>query len=155
MKKSLLSLLAMVAIVVIATACGSDKKDEPQPEPQSQTISSVYASDADVHYTFDIKLDEDSSSIYFYNVVFTIGETKSPAMNIRIDAPVTVDNAGTTYTYRGTNIIPWMLRGTTWTPAPSFVVTNLTCTVNTSAATYSIFFNCHGGEYSDSGKLNL
>jgi len=152
--KKLLFTWMIAAIVLGLAACGSDEPNTPN-ETKSQSIESVYAADTDVHYTFDIDMEKDSSSIYFYNVVFTIGESKSPAMNIRIDAPVTVDKAGTTYTYSGTNIIPWMLRGTTWTPAPSFVVTNLTCTVNTSAKTFRMYFNCHGGEYSDSGTLKL
>ena len=150
MKKFLTMLLMTAAMLFVCASCGDD--DEPN-VPTTQTLESVYLEPTDTHFTFDIDLDKDSSSIYLYNVIFTIGDAQSPAMNIRIDAPVTVDKTGKVFTYAGTDIVPFLLRGTTPTPMPSFMVTNLTCTVNTADKTYSIFFNCHGGEFSDRGKL--
>ena len=47
-------------------------------------------------------MDKDSSTIYMYNIVFSIGEATSPAMTLRVDAPVTVDKSGKVYTYAGT-----------------------------------------------------
>ena len=148
--KKLLPALLLAVLSLAFTACGDD--DEPV-VPEAQRIESVYESETDTHFTFDIDMDKDSSSIYLYNVVFTIGEVQSPAMNIRIDAPVTVDKTGKVFTYAGTDIVPYMLRGTTPVPMPSFMVTNLTCTVDTKNKTYDMFFNCHGGEYKNSGKL--
>lgn len=149
--KKLLPALLFAALCLTFTACGDDK-DEPI-VIDTQKIESVYENETDVHYVFDIDLYKDSSSIYFYNVKFTIGERESPAMTIRIDAPVTVDNTGKIYTYAGTNIVPFITMGPVPVPAPDFIVTNLTCTVNTKDKTYSMYFNCHGGEYADSGKL--
>ena len=150
--KKLLPALFFAALFLTFTACGSDD-DEPNNKPVSQKIASVYQNETDVHYVFDINMDKDSSSIYLYNVVFTIGESTSPAMNIRIDAPVTVDNSGKVFTYRGTDIIPFRLSGTTPVPMPSFPVTNLNCVVNTSKKTFEMSFNCHGGSYQDQGAL--
>lgn len=118
-------------------------------------LSSVYESETDTHFMFDIDMEKDSSSIYLYNIVFRIGEATSPAMNIRIDAPVTVDNTGKIYTYAGTNIVPYMLRGNTPVPmaGPNYLVTDLLCNVNTAAKTYDIKFDCHGGHFEDSGRL--
>ena len=150
MKKlfSILFIFTMLSMVFVS--CGDEKDD---PVIPTQKLESVYESESDTHFMFDINLDKDSSSIYLYNIVFTIGEAQSPAMNIRIDAPVTVDKSGKVYTYAGTNIIPFLLRGNTPVPAPGFVVTNLTCNVDTKNKNFNIFFNCHGGEYSHSGKL--
>ena len=152
MKKlfSILFIATMLSMWLVA--CG-DEKDEPA-GPSNQQLESISESETDTHFTFVIDLDKDSSSIYLYNVVFTIGEAQSPAMNIRIDAPVTVDKTGKVYTYSGTDIVPFMLRGSTAVPMPSFIVTNLTCNVNTKDKVYDIFFNCHGGEYKNNGKLN-
>ena len=151
MKKlfNVLFLATMLGMVLVS--CG-DEKDEPV-GPSNYQLESISESETDTHFTFVIDLDKDSSSIYLYNVVFTIGETQSPAMNIRIDAPVTVDKSGKIYTYAGTDITPFLLRGNTPVPMPSMPVTNLTCNVDTKNKTFNIFFNCHGGEYSNSGKL--
>ena len=100
-----------------------------------------------------IDLDKDSSSIYLYNVIFTIGEQHSPAMNIRIDAPVTVDKSGKLYTYACTNIIPYLLRGATPVPMPSMPVTNLMCNVDTKRKYYEMYFECHGGSFAANGDL--
>ena len=145
----MLFIATMLSMVFVA--CG-DEKDEPV-NPDPQTIESLYLEPTDTHFTFDIDLSKDSSSIYLYNVIFTIGEAHSPAMNIRIDAPVTVDKTGKVFTYSGTNIIPFMLRGTTPIPMPDFIVTNLISTVNTDKKTYDLSFDCHGGHYNNSGKL--
>ena len=149
--KKIFPLLLLAALCLTFTACG-DEKDEPV--VPTQNLESVCENAlTDTHFTFDIDLDKDSSSIYLYNVVFKIGERESPPMNIRIDAPCTVDKTGKVFTYAGTDIIPFLLQGTTPVPAPGFVVTNLTCTVDTKNKTYDMFFNCHGGEYKDTGKL--
>ena len=142
-------MLLFTALCLTFTACG-DEKDEPVVPVQN--LESVYE-EGEAHFTFDINLDKDSSSIYLYNVVFTIGEAQSPAMIIRIDAPVTVDKTGKVFTYAGTDIIPFWLQGTTPVPAPGFIVTNLICTVNTKEKTYHLAFDCHGGHYENSGLL--
>ena len=151
MKKlfSMLFIATMLSMVLVA--CG-DEKDEPEP-PTSQTIESVHGEANDTYIVWDINLDRDSSSIYIYNVVFTIGESQSPAMNIRIDSPCTVDKSGNIYNYQGTDIIPYMMMGTSFVPVPSMPVTNFVCTVNTKDKTYSTSFDCHGGHWSKSGKL--
>ena len=137
---------------MVFTACGDDKDD---PVVPTQKLESVYSEPTDTHFMFDIDLNKDSSSIYLYNIVFRIGEAVSPAMNIRIDAPVTVDKSGKVYTYSGTGIMPYMLRGSTPVPMPgdAYLVTDLTCTVDTKNKQYSITFDCHGGHFNDAGKL--
>ena len=136
---------------VTLMSCGDDN-DEPV-VPKNQNLESVYENETDTHFTFDIDMDKDSSSIYLYNVVFSIDDAESPAMNIRIDAPVTVDKSGKVYTYAGTNIVPYMLRGNTLVPMPSFIVTDLTCNVDTKRKYYEMFFRCHGGSYAANGDL--
>ena len=118
-------------------------------------FESEHGATYDTHLIYDIDLDNDSSSIYIYNAVFTIGSTTSPVMNIRIDAPVNVDKTGKIFTFAGTGIVPYLLRGTTPVPMSSdaYLVHNLTCTVNTGNKTFNIAFDCHGGHHSDSGNL--
>ena len=117
------------------------------------SAESAYENENDTHFKFDIDLNQDSSMINIYNIVFRIGEATSPAMTLRFKAPVTVD--GKTYTYAGNGIVAEMQRGTTWMPMPgdSYLVNNLTSTVNPSDKTYSIKFDCHGGHFEESGKL--
>ena len=138
---------------LVFTACGDDK-DEPE-VPKTQNLESVYQEPTDTHFLFDINLDKDSSSIYMYNIVFRIGEATSPAMTLRVDAPVTVDKSGKVYTYSGTGIVAYMMRGTTWTlmPGEAYLVHNLTCTVKPEAKSYYITFDCHGGHFEQNGSL--
>ena len=152
--KKLFSMLFIAAMCCMAlVSCGDD--DEPtKPEP-TQNLESIFENPTDTHYMFDIDLEKDSSSIYLYNIVFRIGEATSPAMNIRIDAPVTVDKTGKIYTYAGTGIMPYMMRGNTPVPMPgdTYLVTDLLCNVNTEAKTFDIKFDCHDGHFEDSGRL--
>ncbi len=151
--KKLFSMLFIAAMCCMAlVSCGDDEPTKPEP---TQNLESVYESVTDTHFMFDIDLSRDSSSIYLYNIVFRIGEATSPAMSIRIDAPVTVDKTGKIYTYAGTGITPYMMRGNTLVPmaGPSYLVTNLLCNVNTKAKTYDIKFDCHGGHFEDAGRL--
>lgn len=150
--KKLFSILFMATMFgLVFTACGDD--DDP-PVP-TQHLESLYQDPTEAHYLFDIDLNKDSSSIYLYNIVFRIGEATSPSMNIRIDAPVTVDKSGKVYTYSGTGIMPYMLRGNTPVPMPGdiYVVTNLTCIVDTKDKKYSLTFDCHGGHFDETGQL--
>ena len=153
MKKFFSMLFIATMLSMMFVACGDDK-DEPV-IPKTQNLESVYTEETDTHFLFDINLDKDSSSIYMYNIVFRIGEATSPAMTLRVDAPVTVDKSGKVYTYSGTGIVAYMMRGTTWMPMPgeTYLVNNLTCTVNPDAKTYAISFDCHGGHFDESGKL--
>lgn len=122
---------------------------------QVLTVNSAYDNETETHFTFDINLNKELSIIELYNIVFTIGSAQSPAMNIRIDAPVTYDRNTRTYTYAGTGITPYMIRGGSLIPmeGDAYRVTDLTCTVNVKDKTYSISFDCHGGHYENSGKI--
>lgn len=153
MKKLFSMLFIATMLGLVFTACGDDK-DEPE-VPKTQNLESVYQEPTDTHFLFDINLDKDSSSIYMYNIVFRIGEATSPAMTLRVEAPVTVDKSGKVYTYSGTGIVAYMMRGSTWTPMPgeAYLVHNLTCTVNPEAKSYYITFDCHGGHFEENGKL--
>lgn len=149
MKKIFTMLFMVTALSVMFVACG-DENDEPV-VPTVQTIESLDQDVADAHFKFDINTDKDSSSIYIYNVKFS--EMMPVTVNIRIDAPCTADKTGKVYTFAGTDIIPYLIREGTPVPAPSYVITNLTCNVNTKDKVYDMFFNCHGGEFRNSGKL--
>ena len=153
MKKLFSMLFIATMLGLVFTACGDDK-DEPE-APKAQNLQSTHESENDTYFVFDIDLDKDSSTIYMYNIVFHIGEATSPAMTLRVDAPVTVDKSGKVYTYSGTGILAYMLRGTSWAPMPgdAYLVNNLTCNVNPEAKTYAITFDCHGGHFEESGKL--
>ena len=151
MKKFLAMLFAVTMLGMVLVSCG-DEKDEPvKPEP-TQNLQSAYDGPTATHYLFDIDLKKDSSSIYIYNVLFAPG---APVLNIRIDAPVTVDKTGKIYTYAGTGIMPYRLGGNTPVPMPgdAYKVSNLLCNVNTEAKTYDIKFDSHGGHFEDSGRL--
>lgn len=152
MKKIFTMLMAAAAMCMMVTACGDDKDE---PVIKTQNLESVHASETDTHFLFDIDLEKDSSTIYMYNIVFRIGEATSPAMTLRVDAPVTVDKSGKVYTYSGTGIVAHMMRGTTWVPMPgdAYLVHNLRCNVDTKGKTYYITFDCHGGHFEETGNL--
>lgn len=141
-------MLLFAALCLTFTACGDDKDE---PVVPTQNLESVYENESDAHFMFDIDLDKDSSRIYLYNIKFS--EQMPVTVNVRIDAPVTVDKTGKVFTFAGTDIIPFMLRSTTWVPAANYIVTNLTSTVNTKEKTYHLAFDCHGGHYENSGLL--
>ena len=151
MKKIFSTLLFAALLSMAFVSCGNEK-DEPE-VIKTQQLESEIDDETGARVVFDIDLNKDSSSVYVYNAVFTIGERVSPAMNIRIDSPCTVDKSGNIYNYQGTDIIPYMMMGTSFVPVPSMPVTNFVCTVNTKDKTYSTSFDCHGGHWSKSGKL--
>jgi len=126
--------------------------DEPVfPEPQ--IVESVYESETDTHFLFDINMENDSSSIYMYNIVFALGEAYTPAMDFRVDAPCTVDGTGKIFTLAGSGITPYALRGETLIPMPTYQVNNLNCTVNTGVKTFSLSFDFRDIHYENSGTL--
>ena len=149
--KKLLPALLFAALFLAFAACG-DENDEPE-VPMTQQLESEIDDETGARVVFDIDLNKDSSSVYVYNAVFTIGERVSPPMDIRIDSPCSVDKSGTVYTLSGTGMIPYMKMGSTFVPVPSMPVTNFICTVNTKEKTYSTSFDCHGGHWAKSGKL--
>lgn len=124
-------------------------------KPISFQVENEYQDAAETHFMFDVDMDKELSSIYMYNIVFRIGEATSPAMTLRVDAPVTVNPRTRAFTYTGTGIVAYMMRGTTWMPMPgeTYLVNDLICEVNPNAKTYSISFDCHGGHFEESGKL--
>ena len=151
MKKFFVMMFALAALGLVCIACGDDKKDEPV--VPTQNLESVKESGADTYYVFDIDMDKDSSSIYMYSIKFS--DQMPVAIDVRIDAPVTVDKTGKVYTYAGTGIMPYMMRNGKLIPMPgeAYQVTDLLCNVNTEAKTYDIKFDCYGGHFEQSGKL--
>ena len=150
--KKFFSMFFIASLLSMAFVSCGDEKDEPE-IIQSQQLESVVDDETGVRIVFDIDLTKDSSSVYIYNVVFTIGDRTSKPMDIRIDSPCSVDKTGTIYTYQGTDMTPYMLMGTSFVPFPSMPVTDFICTVNTKEKTYSTSFDCHGGHYDKNGKL--
>lgn len=153
MKRLATMLFAAILLGMAFVSCGDDK-DEPV-IPEAQTLESEYQDPTETRYMFDIDMEKDSSSIYMYNIVFTIGSASSPAMNIRVDAPATVDKTGKVFTLAGTGIHPYLLRGSSIMQLTEdrYLVTDLTCIVNTANKTYDITFDCHGGHFTQQGKL--
>ena len=152
--KKLFSLLFLAAVCSMAlVSCGSDD-DEPA-QPVKTNIESAHETESETYFQFDINTESDSSSIYMYNIVFTIGDNVSPAMTIRVDAPLVVDKTGKIFIYSGTGINPYMLMGSRMIQLTddAYKVNNLNCIVNTKDQTYDISFDCHGGHYEKNGKL--
>ena len=136
--KKLMFFLAFSAMILGLAACGND--DEPQTTRD---------------YDFYLDLTNNIGTIDIYDVVFTIGDRESPAMTIRIpDAKFTKD--GNIITFNDTNIAPMMIRGENFIPMgdPTYNVTDLKCEVNVKKETFTISFNCHGGTFTDSGKIH-
>lgn len=153
MKRLSFLLFATILLGMAFVSCGDDK-DEPV-IPEAQKLETMYQDATETHFMFDIDMEKDSSSIYMYNIVFTIGSASSPAMNIRVDAPVTVDKTGKVFTFAGTGIHPYMQRGSSMMQLTDdrYLVTDLICIVNTANKTYDITFDCHGGHFAEQGKL--
>ncbi|MBQ7691435.1 MAG: hypothetical protein IJT30_09665 [Muribaculaceae bacterium] len=153
-KKAML-LLSLVAMTMYLSCCGSDEKDEPEVVPEG-TYASVYTSENDTHYEYTLDMEHQLCTITVHNVVFTIGERQSPAMTIRIPNAAIVSTSHTgAVTIEDTNIAPEMLRGSDFVPMPDvqYIVTDLRATLNAVEKTFAITFKCHGGEFSDTGKL--
>ena len=151
--KKLMMMMATVALMMNLAACGDDK-DEPQVQVKNGIIASVFTNENDTHYEFKLDEETNTGDITAFNVVFTIGETQSPAMTIRIPkAKFTRKN--NTITFDDTDIAPDMLRGTSWVPMPGeqYKVTNLKSVLNLETKTFNIAFNCHGGSFSDNGSI--
>ena len=159
MKKIFSMLFVATMLGMVFVACG-DEKDEPAPTI-SQMIESVHGEANDTYLIWDINTANDSSAIYVYNAVFSMGATTSPALNIRVDAPCTVDKKGKVFTLAGTGIVPCLMMGGTAVPFPTLHVNNLKSIVNTENKTYSISFDCQGtamgkeidGHYDKEGNL--
>ena len=143
--KKIFSMLFIAAMCCMAmVSCGNE--DEPE-KPVRNIWETVHESESDIYYQFYIDTQKDSSSIFMYNIVFTIGDRVSPAMTIRVDAPLTVDKSGQVFTYAGTGIAPYMMMGSGMIQLTEedYLVNNLTCVVDTKNRTYDIKFDCHGG----------
>ena len=159
MKKIFTMLLAAAALCMVVAACG-DEKDEPV-VPKTQLLESEHSEVNGTYLVWDIDLNQDSSSINVYNAVFQMGDKQSPALNISVKSPCTVDKTGKVYSLIGTNIIPNLIMGSTPTPFPTLRVNNLKSVVDVEKKTYSISFDCQGtamgkpidGHYEKEGKL--
>ena len=157
--KKLLPALLFAALFLAFAACG-DEKDEPV-APVSQKIESVHGEANDTYLVWDIDMAKDSSTIYVYNAVFSMGETTSPPLNISVNSPCTVDKTGKVFSFIGTNIRPNLMMGSTPTPFPTLRVNNLRSVVDVEKKTYSISFDCQGtamgkeinGHYDKEGSL--
>jgi len=150
--KKFLSMMAIAALLLTFAACGDD--DEPAAPVIPSELESVYTDITQTHYSFEIDMDEDSCGVDFYNVRFSIGATQSPPFkHIKIEAPLS--RQGNVYTYQGTNIVPKLYMSGVGVPMSEFIVTNYKVVVDLDRMTYSIYFECHGGSYSDSGSVRL
>ena len=152
MKKVIKTFVMAAAITMAMSLVSCGDNEEPDPVVVPSTIESVYKEATDVHYVFKTQDDAGTGTIEIYNVQFTIGDRKSPPLNISIEAPITIKNG--VVTYEGTNIIPSLMMQGVNVPAPDYVVTNLKAVVDvTKAMTYEISFDCHGGSFHDIGNL--
>ena len=159
MKKILTMLFVAAALCIVVASCG-DEKDEPD-VPKTQLLESEHGVANDTYLVWNIDLNQDSSSINVYNAVFQMGDKQSPALNISIQSPCTVDKTGKVYTLMGSNIIPNLIMGSTPVPYPTLRVNNLKSVVDVEKKTYTISFDCQGtamgkpidGHYDKEGKL--
>lgn len=160
MKKFFAVLFAAAMLSIVITSCGKDDPDEPV-APVTHLLESEHGEANDTYLIYDIDLDKDSSTIYVYNAVFSMGAISSPPLTISVNAPCTVDKTGKVFTFAGTNIVPNLVRGNTPVPFPTLRVNNLRSTVNIEKKTYSVSFDCVGtamgkeinGHYDKEGKL--
>ena len=159
--KRFFAILSIVAVLgIMFCSCGKDDPDEPV-NPNIQRLESEHSVANDTYLIYDIDLSKDSSTIYVQNAVFSMGETSEMKLNISVNTPCTVDKTGKVFTFRGTNIVPNLMRGNTPVPFPTLRVNNLTSIVNVEKKTYSISFDCPGtamgneidGHYDKEGKL--
>ena len=109
MKKIFSMLFVAAALCIVVASCG-DEKDEPD-VPKTQLLESEHGVANDTYLVWNIDLNQDSSSINVYNAVFQMGDKQSPALNISIKSPCTVDKTGKIYSLIGTNIIPNLILG--------------------------------------------
>lgn len=150
----------MATLVSLMICSCDDNKDEPV-TPVAQQLESEHGEANDTYLIYDIDMDKDSSTIYVYNVVFTMGDVSSKPLSISINAPCSVDKSGKVFSFAGTDIVPNLLRGTTPVPITSLRVNNFTSSVNVEKKTYSISFDCQGtvigktidGHYDKQGNL--
>lgn len=131
-------------------SCGDDK-DEPE-LPKTQNLESVHESENEAYFVFDINMDQDKGTIYMYNIQFAGAPM---TMNLRVNAPVSLNTAGNAYILSGSGLVAEMQRGESWTPmtGEQYQLQNLMCTVNPKAKLYSIAFDAHGGHFEETGKL--
>ena len=150
MKKFFTMMFISLMLGMVFTACG-DEKDEPN-VPETNNLESVHQSATDRYYVFDIDMTKGTGTIYMYNIIFAEG---APSMNLRVEVPVSLSSDGNSYVMTGTGLVAARKTGDTWTPMPGdkYHLNNLSCTVNPKAKTYSISFDAHGGQFSDTGKL--
>ena len=113
--KKIVSLLFVAAMLgMVFTSCGKDDPDEPV-IPVHQ-LESEHGQANDTYLVYDIDLNKDSSTIYVYNAVFSMGSITSKGLNISINAPCTVDKTGKVFTFAGSGIVPNLMRGCTAVP---------------------------------------
>lgn len=149
--KKLFSMLFIATLLgLMFTACGDDK-DEPE-VPKTQNLTTVHESETDAYFVFDIDMNKDKSTIYMYNIQFAPG---APAMVLRVDVPVSLNQSRNAYILSGTDLVAEMQRGSSWVRMEDekYQLKNLTCTVNPKAKLYDISFDAHDGHFKDSGKL--
>lgn len=152
----LFSLLAFVTMMALSLAACGDDNDEPKyVEPSNPyTIKTLQPADTDQRLEFYFNPNTGNCEITIYNVVFTIDDRQSPKLTVCIETPYTVDDGHYVIDHPET-IIPSMIMGSTKVPADQFPVTKLKADLNRSTKDYMIYFECHDGVYSNSGKLQL
>lgn len=119
-----------------------------------------YEGVSDLYIRFNASLDNQGKyqgSALLHNVQFKIGERTSPKMTIRIpyNDLVTITPTKTGYSVEGNGITGLYQQGSTEVPFEQSTIDNLKINVDIVNATYSIFFNCMGGEFESNGALNL
>ena len=150
MKKLFSMLFIATMLSMVLMSCGDDK-DEPE-MPKTQNLESVHESENETYFVFDIDMNKDKSTIYMYNIKFA---PAAPAMTLRVDVPVKLNDSGKAYILTGTDLVADMQRGGSWVPmeAEQYHLNNLTCTVNPGSKLYYISFDAHGGHFEQNGEL--
>lgn len=141
-----------MAALFAFSACSSDDPVNPDDKLTSTVWRSVHNAPTDTYFEFNLeKNDSGYATVRMFNIAFKSGDKESPRLNIRVDAPLT--RKGDVFTYEGTNLVPFLTMRGTEAPVEQFIVTNFRVVVDVKQNTYSISFNCHGGEYKNSGTI--
>lgn len=112
----------------------------------------TYANTTERYYNFNFTNIAERVDLEIYNIQFVEAMPKQKKLRIPLDkAGVVVTANG--YTITGDNIVPYFTSGTTEVPMAERTVNNFKATLNLTASTFTVEFDCFGLHWTDSGKL--
>lgn len=152
--KKLLSMLAIVAVFFSITSCGNDepKKPEDSQKEVAKEWYNVKTSDAIPTIIFNTTPNaKGEGTVRLNGVKFSARGHMSPALNIRIDAPLKKNDG--VFTYEGTELVPYLKTGNTEVPYDEMKIQDFKAVVDVKKKTYTLTFKAHGGEFNSEGTI--